>query len=573
VRRHLALGVVLVSSLALAACGSEESSDSGTVAQAVAGQLAYLEPESALVVAVDLRYEEENWERLRAVGDRLIDEAREVAEPGELGPLPRDSEAALKQYVGLSGADFEEDVRPRLDGHLVIGLAPEPGAEAGDGVPATHVTTVYRTEEGGLREVLGRFMDGAALRPAPGHDDVVVTEDGVAVVGDDTLIAADTRERALAAVERAEAGQGLSPELVAAAERATGLDDPLVLATGTPDLARDFPLAEELERARAEVPYLAAVERIDMALDVREDAVEATAAVATTAGQLEEGDLPLGPAGEVEVPVPENAIAGGSLDQSRITTFAAKVMRSAFADSDFVAAVEETERELGIRFEEEVLRQFDCPSVSLLEPGEGALLGTGGRFSARSCVRDPERMRELLPELAPRLPRILTAMRGLGGGGLLGLLLVAPDAPLTPRAGPAPDRRGAGPRGSAGGAALRGQRPARVRVRTGGLPRARPGGVRNDRRRLRGGVGPSGGTRRGHARDRARGRGGGKRSPCPARPAGGGAGIAGGRRGAGSGLRRPRGRLLRRCAGDRGSRPNAARRLSPSSWRMTRGSS
>jgi hypothetical protein len=110
------------------------------------------------------------------------------------------------------------------------------------------------------------------------------------------------------------------------------------------------------------------------------------------------------------------------------------VTRSVFADSEFVATVEETERELGIRFEDEVLRQFDCPSVSVFEPSPDAQFGTAGRFSARSCVRDPERMRELLPKLAPHLPRILRAMRGLGDEGLLGLLLVAPDAPLSPGA-------------------------------------------------------------------------------------------------------------------------------------------
>jgi hypothetical protein len=43
-------------------------------------------------------------------------------------------------------------------------------------------------------------------------------------------------------------------------------------------------------------------------------------------------------------------------------------------------------------------------------------------------------MRELLPKLAPRLPNILRSMRGLSGEGLLGLLLLAPDAPLSPGA-------------------------------------------------------------------------------------------------------------------------------------------
>jgi hypothetical protein len=43
-------------------------------------------------------------------------------------------------------------------------------------------------------------------------------------------------------------------------------------------------------------------------------------------------------------------------------------------------------------------------------------------------------MRELLPKLRPHLPAILTGLQGLGDEGLIGLLLIAPDAPLTPGA-------------------------------------------------------------------------------------------------------------------------------------------
>jgi hypothetical protein len=428
VRRLLAL--LLVASSVIAACGSDEDdAGSGSVAEAVDEQLAYLDPDSALVVAVDMRYEEENWESLRAIGDRLLEEARRVVEPGDRGDVPADSEAALADLGRFLNLDFEEDVRPLLDGHLVVAL----GLDAGPGSLEELTTVVYRTEEGDLRPAFKKSLDGTPLRPWRGRDDVLVA-DVWAVVGSDTLVAAESGEHLNAMLERAERDGGFPVELLEAAERGAGIGDPLVLATGTPDLAGWFFEAEDVARARTEVPYLAAAERADLALGVAEDGFEARAQVVTTGAQLSEDQLPLGPAGDVELPVAEDAVAGGSLDQSRITTFAATVMRSLFADSDFVAAVEETERVLGIRFEDEVLRQFDCPSVSVLRPEGRATLGTAGRFSARSCVRDPERMRRLLPELAPRLPRILRAMRGLGGEGLLGLLMVAPDAPLSPGA-------------------------------------------------------------------------------------------------------------------------------------------
>jgi hypothetical protein len=429
VRRRSVFALILAAAFGAVACGSDESGESRAVSESVKEQLAYLEPESALVVAVDLHYEGENWESLRAVADRLLDETRGVVEPEDGDDFPVDAESALAELAKGWNLSFEEDVRPLMAGHLVIGLSL--GPDAGD--PEEITTVVYRTDEGNLRRTLEKTLDNSRLRAVPGHDDVVVSEpEGIALVGDDTLVAAGTTEHTVAAVKRSETGGGFPPELLEAAERDAGIPDPLVLATATPDLAGEFFDAESVARARSEVPYLAAVERLDLALDVAKDGLEARARVVTTGARLSDDQLPLGPAGEVELPRAEGAIVGATRDQSRLTTFSARVVRSLFADSDFVRAVEETERELGIRFEDEVLRQFDCPSVSVFEPEPNAELGAGGRFSARSCVRDPDRMRELLPKLAPRLPRILHAMRALSGEGLLGLLLVAPDAPLSP---------------------------------------------------------------------------------------------------------------------------------------------
>jgi hypothetical protein len=424
VRRLLAL--LFVASL-LAACGSEDGGESSTAAEAVEEQLAYIDPESALVVAVDLRYEEENWESLRGIADRVLEETRGVVEPESRGEVPADADAAMGEFLKSWSLSFEDDVRPLLDGRLVVGLS----LGAGPGSLEELMTVVYRTEQGDLRETVEKVLQGTRLREWRGQEDVLVA-DVLGVVGGDTLVVAETVEHLNAMLERADAGQGFSPELLDAAEQGAGIPDPLLLATATPDIGRAFFDGEDVARARAEVPYLSAVERIDFALDVSEDGVAARGQVVTTAAQLTDEQLPLGPAGEVELPVAEDAIAGGSLDQSRITTFAASVARSLFADSDFVAAVEETERDLGILFEDEVLRQFDCPSVSVFVPEGDDALGTAGRFSARSCVRDPERMRELLPKLAPRLPRILRALRGLSGEGMLGLLMLAPDAPVAP---------------------------------------------------------------------------------------------------------------------------------------------
>jgi hypothetical protein len=246
VRRLLAL--VLLASSVLAACGSDDGGgESGTVAEAVEQQLAYLQPESELVVAVDLRWEGENLESLRAITDRLLEETRGVVDAEQKGEVPADAEAALTESLRSLNVRFE-DIRPALSGHLVMGLAFRPG----DGDPREQLTIVYRSEEGDMRKALEAFLPTATLRPMRGRDDVLVAEGGFVLVDGDTMVAADTTEEAIAAVERADSGRGFPAELLEAAESDIGVRDPLVLGTGTLDLAREFVDDEDLERARTQ---------------------------------------------------------------------------------------------------------------------------------------------------------------------------------------------------------------------------------------------------------------------------------------------------------------------------------
>jgi hypothetical protein len=286
VRKPLALVITLVALAGASACGPDQRSDGRAVTVAVEEQVAYLEPESSLALALDLRYEGENWERLRPLVSRVLSELRGVVRPEERLEVPPNADAALAQLATFAGLDFEDDLRPLLDGHLVAGITVEPQAELGSELPDTRTTLVYRTGGDDLRRVVEKVFEGAELRPLPGHEDVLVVEDGVALVGDDTIVAAERGELLRAAVERAESGAGFPAERLRAAERGTGLDDPLLLATGDLDLARNFVTEDNLARARAEVPYLAAIERIDMALDVAEQGIEARAQVVTTRSQL-----------------------------------------------------------------------------------------------------------------------------------------------------------------------------------------------------------------------------------------------------------------------------------------------
>jgi len=448
IRERLAAALVALA-LVLAGCGGG-SGAGGSVSGSISDQLAYLEADSSVVAAVDLRFGQENWKHLQALISRGLREYRNI-DPEAAGQVPPNLNGALDQLADSAGLDFEDDLEPLLDGYLVIGHTVEPvpsGAqpddptlpEGAEAPPEPEQTTVftYRTESDGLRRVVEKLAGGDKLRPVPGHDDALLVDSSTALVGDKTLVNVDSPsddgrgpagKGLTAALERGEGDGGYPVDRIDDAQEQTGSDDPLVLTTGNLDLGGLVVNQASLDRARSQVPLLAAIRGIAAAVDIDEDGLSGAVRIATDAGRLADEDVPLGPSGPVELPVKEDAVVGGSRNQSMTTAFATKVARSVFADSRFVRAVESTERKLDIDFEQEFLRQFDCPSVSVFDGPESQ------EFAARSCVRDPARMRRLLPRLTPELPKIITALQALESEGLLALLLIAPDAPLTPSFG------------------------------------------------------------------------------------------------------------------------------------------
>jgi hypothetical protein len=299
---------------------------------------------------------------------------------------------ALSSVAEQEGIRFEHEVAPLLGSTLV--------AWAEDG---TLVFALETTDGEKARDLL------RSLRVP-----------GVAVDGDTVLITEDGKEARLdAAIARRDAGDGLDPAAVA---RAFGdeMDEPALLrVTGDPHaIARDLDVD-------VDVPWIRALRSAAVTIRLESDAITAHLQVRTDPDGLDEDDLPLAtgddapPAGSVD-----GALNGANRDQSRTTVFLARLAREAFPDSDFVREVEKVEADLGISFEDEVLKQFNGPSASVALPD--------GEFAAVSEIDDPDRMRELLPRLAPRLPAVIRGLHGLGDQGLVALLVLAPDAPLVP---------------------------------------------------------------------------------------------------------------------------------------------
>ena len=394
-----------------------------------------------------------------------------MVDEGELTPPTLDG--ALSVLAGYVGVSFADDVRPLLGGTLHAGLRVEPAGPLSaqardilervdldatrfdreppeylgrDGKPLTDVTpsqiqdaldeqavqqpdvtitASYQVEDPeALDRLLGKLREqGLEPRPMDGIPDAQRLEEGLAIVGGDTLVLVlpGNEQNADRLLRERLTGTGDGPQ-------APALEDgDLLAARAAPTILGNWLDREELARALGTAAGQA-LRGAEARVRLDEEALRADARVDFEG--LADDALPLPGAAPLALPRDE-AIASASADQSATTVFLARLARELYPDSRFVRRVERYEQETGVRFEDEVLRQFSGPSFTVMRPGDG---DDEVAFGARSTLRDPEAMRAQLDTLAPALPGILEGLQGLGSTGLTGLLFVAPDAPLTPSA-------------------------------------------------------------------------------------------------------------------------------------------
>jgi hypothetical protein len=325
----------------------------------------------AAIVPTDLQGEQ--LQRL----DRLIEPALREGDAHSLRDV-------LASFFEDGEIDFARDVEPLLGKDMVVAAWGDPDDPLG--------LIALETPDGAKARALVRKLD--------------LHEQG-RVDGDLLLIRFDGHGEAIQRPREAFDAAAFDDE------------DALVRVAGDP---RALTKALEVD---VDLPWIQALERASATVRLGEDEITAQAHVSTRPDDLDDEDLPLASGDDA----PQAGDVGGAInsanrDQSRTTVFLAQLARKAYPDSEFVAQVDSVEADLGISFEDEVLEQFNGPSASVARPD--------GSFAAVSGLDDPERMRELLPRLAPRLPDVLCGLQSLGNRGLIALLLIAPDAPLVP---------------------------------------------------------------------------------------------------------------------------------------------
>ena len=395
---------LLLAALALAAtgCGGTATGGGGNAGDA----LGYLAADSATVVLISTDVESEQWEEFdERVVRKLDDEDPKT--------LEKYAEEATKE-VGL---DWGDDIKPLLGNDIAVGIEGDAMSFLG-GEGEASFTAALETREGDVEEVFEKAgwtrvgeANGATLYGNPPGEDVYATEDGV-------LLFADSEETLRRALARRDAGDGLEQDAV---EEAFA-DLP------TEALARAFGTLEGLKtqdefRRFADLPIVQALQTWGLTVAFQRNNLNVDLAVGLDESKVEEADLPLVTGGESpEIVIRDGEISGGNRNQSQTTAFLLRALRAGFPDSRFVKAADAIEKELGIDFEQEILRQFDGPSASYVSPD-------GKVFAARSEVSDPEALKAVLPKIAPHLPALVEGLQGLQSEGMALLFLFAPDAP------------------------------------------------------------------------------------------------------------------------------------------------
>ncbi|HEX2045352.1 MAG TPA: DUF3352 domain-containing protein [Gaiellaceae bacterium] len=387
--------------VATAACGGGEPAGS------IDDTVGYFPADAGAVVVLSTDFESEQWQ--------VFD--REVARRA----IGLSIENALRELAAELEVSYEDDIEPLLGNELVAGTT---GPDGPVGEDAGFVAALQVTDEARLRDLLetvellepaGEEADREAYRLR--DSEVHVALDG------DVLVAAESRATLAEALGRSDGSDRLTQEAFDSA--LDGLpEDALIRVFGD----AGWVFGREETAALREVPWFDALTTFGLAATFAEEEVTLEAVANTDGRELAEDELPLAVGEEApEVVARPNEVAGGNANQSVTTVFLLRTAEVVFPDSRFVRRVHELEAELGIDFEEEILRQFDGPSVSLLGPD-------GQSFAARSEVRDPDLLREQLRALAPHLPELVEGLEGLTSQGLAALLLFAPDAPALPEA-------------------------------------------------------------------------------------------------------------------------------------------
>jgi hypothetical protein len=400
-----------VAVLSVAACGG-----SGQTSAGLESTLGYFPREPLLIAVLQTDLDGDQWREV----DRIV-----VRRTGT------HVEPFLKRFIEGATKVKWDDVRPLLGKELVIGTATRSEAGFfGDIVIAFHARDGSR-----LRELVGGSRLFQRIGQANGATLYRFTVAGgtFVAVEDDVFLAAESERILRLVLERRDGGDHLTADRFDAALAGVARNR-LVRLYGAPSTL----LGRGRLASLRGLPWIEALRTFGGAVGFNGHKAALDVVFGTDPEGLADEDLPFATGGPApEVFDREHDIVAANRNQSLTTAFLFRVAELTEPDSRFVRHVHRLERETGIDFVEELLKQFSGPSASVVSID-------GQTFAARSRVSDPARIERELRAIAGDIPDLVVGLQGLRSEGEVLLFLLAPDVlvsqarevKVTPPSGP-----------------------------------------------------------------------------------------------------------------------------------------
>ena len=402
--------------LAISACGGD---DAGSPLDEALG---YLPADSAVAVAVSTDLESDPYQNLDAALQRF-------GVPGGL-------EAGLSDAFEYTEVSFSSDVKPLLGNDLVVGFTSFGGsliqpADEPDDLPFTAAIEVTDGEQAidllaGIEELEeGEEIDGATVfgPAAPevpeGAPEPEVPPGPAIAVDEDALVVAESHSALEAALERAEAGEGLDESTFE--ERLGELpEDAIVRASADAQVLLDAAGAD----VATAVPWIGALESFGFTATV--GAETANLDVLATSSEVAEEDLPIaaGPEGP-NLLADESSIA--NRDQAQTLRFLLDAIEASVPSAAFDEVAGDLADQVGT----------ELPQLAAAFGGGVRGQRANEEVFSRTEVEDPDAVARALDALKDEVPRLQELSQDPERGELVVGIAAAllPAVPLAPDTG------------------------------------------------------------------------------------------------------------------------------------------
>ncbi len=376
--RSLAALMACTAVLAVAAAGCGGDDD----ASGIGAALAYMPAETPFAVAIETDLEGDQYKSLDAILGRF--------------PGADTIKSLLKAQVtmGQEGIDFDKDLKPLLGNPAVIS-ATDVGSFLSDSEEAGFVAALQVADTDKLDALIEKTKvdEQGEVAGATVYQD----EDTFFAVKDDVVVLAGSRELLDAALERADADEGLSEDDFEAGLE--GLPDE-ALARVYVDVQGLLGRGEDAAAAR-KIAWVDALRTLGLTISATDDAIDVDFNLRTE-GELGDEDLPLAAGDEAaEVVQRRGEIGVGLRDPGQLVTFFESALQA--VDPDTYGDYEQGKRALAGRLDLDV----DKDLFGQLAGNLSVSATIEGDFGVRAEVKDPsafagtiDKVAEALPELA-----------------------------------------------------------------------------------------------------------------------------------------------------------------------------